>query len=257
MTNPNRRVLVISICALIVLLGVAYFSLGASRLNKPPQQNNSGQAKPKKDQGPRQQDVEARIPTTEYDAAEPTNPEEKIKRKNRNKHYDGKHLVMSNPTNSGSGVARRSAVFDSLPALPVTESDVILTADVLNSEAHLSNDKTGVYSEFTIQVDTVLKGGIPPTLLQSNLVSISRFGGKVRYPSGRTLTYEIAGQNMPGTGKKYLFFLKAAEDSFEIITGYEIGATVESLDFSPQFQALNGTDQVELINKVKQALANQ
>lgn len=255
MAKSNRRALIISMCTLIVLLGVTLFSVGASRLRKP-QQNNSGQAKPKKVQDPRREDIEARIPTTEYDAPEPTNQEEKIKRKNRNKRYDGKHLVMSSPTNSGAGVVRHSEVFASLPALPVTESDVILTGDVLNFEAHLSNDKTGVYSEFTIQVDTVLKGKIP-SLSQTNLITISRVGGNVRYASGRTVTYRIAGQNMPGTGKKYLFFLRAVEDSFEIVTGYEIGAIVESLDFSPQFQAWTGTDSVDFLNKVKQALANQ
>jgi len=255
MTKDNRRLFMVSGCALIVVIGLVLFSASASRKTLL-QQNNSSQAKPRKYSGPSQQDVAARIPTIDYDEPEPTNQEEKTKRKNKSKHYDGKYLVMKNPTNSGGGVATRSAVFDDLPALPVTQSNVILTGDVLNSEAHLSNDKTGVYSEFTFQVDTVIKGSIP-TLSQTNLISISRLGGNVRYASGRTLTYGVAGQVMPATGKRYLFFLKAVDDSFEIITGYELGATVQALDLFPQFQTWTGTDSVDFLNKVRQALPNQ
>jgi hypothetical protein len=204
------------------------------------------------------QEFQARFPTTDYDSPEPTAPEEKAKRRNRNKHYDGKGMVTSNPYDSTSAVIEDSEVFYNLPALPVEQSDVILTADVLNSEAHLSNDKNAVYSEFSVQVDAVLKGAVP-TLSQTNLISVSRLGGVVRYPSGHKERYEIAHQNMPAIGKRYLFFLKATEDTqaYEIVTGYEVGPErIQSLDWGRQFESFRGTDSAIFLNTVRDAVGN-
>src|SRR5258706_11262615 len=140
---------------------MAIFSAGGPRLSSRamaqpnrsnallPQQPDRSQ-RGQQDAARKRQEMEARVPTTDYDSPEPTAPEEKAKRRNRNKHYDGKGLVDRNPSNEGSATTFDSEVFFDLPALPVVQSDVILTADVLNSEAHLSNDKTGVYSEFNV-----------------------------------------------------------------------------------------------------------
>ncbi len=167
--------------------------------------------------------------------------------------------MTSNPDNSTAGVIEDSEVFFDLPALPVVQSDVILTADVLNSEGHLSNNKNAVYSEFNVQVDAVLKGAVP-ILSQANLISVSRLGGMVRYPSGQKVFYSIAHQNMPAIGKRYLFFLKATEDTlaYEIVTGYEIGPErVLPLDDGGNFEGLSGTDSAVFLNRVRDAIANK
>ena len=124
---------------------------------------------------------------------------------------------------------------------------------------HLSNDKNGVYSEFNVQVDAVLKG-VVPTLSQTNLISVSRLGGMVRYPSGQKVRYEIAHQNMPAIGKRYLFFLKATEDpqAYEIVTAYEIGPErVLPLDYGARFEAFRGADSVVFLNTVRDAIAHK
>jgi len=249
-----------------VLLGV--FSAGVPRLssdalaqrsqsNVSPQPDN--QSRGQQNIISKRQEIEARVPTTDYDSLEPTNPAEKIKRKNRNKHYDGRNFVMSNPSNSGSATILDNEVFFDLPALPVGQSDVIVTGDILTSEAHLSNDKTGVYSEFDIQVDEVLKGTLP-TLSKTNLISVSRPGGVVRYPSGHKELYGIAHQNMPSLGKRYLFFLKAVKDTqdYEIVTGYEIYLKrVRPLDFGARFESFSGADLADFLNKIRDAIANK
>ncbi len=267
MFKSNTRILIFGLSVIIILVLLAIFAAGFSRFSIPalaqpnrsnillPQQPDKSQRGPQDAERKRQEFV-ARVPTTDYDAPEPTSPAEKLKRRNRNKHYDGKNLVMSNPSNSGSATILDSELFFDLPALPVHQSDVILTADVLNSEAHLSNDKTGVYSEFNVQVDAVLKGSVP-TLSQTNLLSISRTGGMVRYASGHKELYQIAHQNMPAMGKQYLFFLKAIKDTedYEIVTAYEIGSTsVQPLDFGAQFQAYSGTDSVVFLNAVRESI---
>lgn len=270
MAKSNRRIFILSLSVLIVLVLLAVFSAGVPRHSSRAlaQRNQSNKSLPQPPDNPKRsqqdiarkrQELEARVPTIDYDSPEPTNPEEKAKRRKRNKHYDGKGLVDSNPSDSGSATTLDSEVFFDLPALPVTQSDVILTADVLNSEAHLSNDKTGVYSEFNVQVDVVLRGTVP-TLSQTNLVSISRLGGTVRYPSGHKERYEIAHQNMPAVGKRYLFFLKATEDAqaYEIVTGYEIGPErVLPLDGGANFERYAGTDSGSFLNKVRDAIANK
>ncbi len=271
MAKSNTRIFILSLSVLIVLVLLAIFSTGVPRLSgrtlaQGSQSNVSVPQQPDKPKRGNQQDAaralqefQARFPTTNYDSPEPTNPEEKAKRRNRNKHYDGKGLVNSNPYNSTSGVIEDSEAFFDLPALPVAQCDVRLTADVLNSEAHLSNDKNAVYSEFNVQVDAVLKGTVP-TLSQTNLISVSRLGGMVRYPSGQKVLYEIAHQNMPATGKRYLFFLEATEDTqaYEIVTGYEIGPErVLPLDYGVRFEAFTGTDSVVFLNTVRDAIANK
>ncbi len=123
----------------------------------------------------------------------------------------------------------------------------------------MQRDKNGVYSEFNVQVDAVLKGAVP-TLSQTNLISVSRLGGMVRYPSGQKVLYRIGNQNMPAIGKRYLFFLKAVKDTedYEIVTGYEIGSTsVLPLDFGSQFQAFNGKDSVVFLNAVRESISNK
>ena len=267
MAKSNTRIFILSLSVLIVLMFLAIFSAGVPRLSSRAlaQRNQSNKSLPQPPDNPRRsqqdiarkrQELEARVPTIDYDSPEPTNPTEKEKRRKRNRHYDGKHLVTSNPDNSTAGVIEDSEVFFDLPALPVVQSDVILTADVLKSEGYLSNDKNGVYSEFNVQVDAVLKGAVP-TLSQTNLISVSRLGGMVRYPSGQKVLYEIGNQNMPATGKRYLLFLKATDDAqvYEIITGYEIGLErVLPLDGGSNFETYGGTDPGSFLNKVRDAI---
>jgi len=269
--KTDARRFIVGLCVLILLAALVLFSFGASRLpgRTPAQRNQSNGSLPQQPDKPKRgtlqeieralQESQARFPTTDYDSPEPTDPKEKAKRRNRNKHYDGKGLVDSNPSNSGSATTEVSEVFFDLPALPVAQSDVILTADVLNSEGHLSNDKTGVYSEFNVQVDAVLKGAVP-TLSQTNLISITRLGGIVRYPSGHKERYSIASQNMPAIRKRYLFFLKATDDpeAYEIVTGYEIGPERGlPLDDGANFEAYSGTDSAVFLKTVCDAIANK
>lgn len=269
MAKSNTRILILGLCVLMVLMGLVLFSTAGSRFagRAVAQRSQSNVSSPQRPDTPQRsqqdaarmrQELQARIPTTDYDSPQPTNSAEKAKRRQRNKHYDGKHLVMTNPSDSGTATIVDSEVFFNLPALPVTASDVILTADVLSSEgAHLSNDKGGVYSEFNVQIDAVLKG-TASTSPQTNLISVSRQGGVVRYPSGHKELYLIAHQNMPAIGRRYLFFLKATDDTqaYEIVTGYEIGPErVLPLDWGRQFESFRGTDSVVFLNSVREAIA--
>lgn len=103
-----------------------------------------------------------------------------------------------------------------------------------NSKAFLSEDKTGVYSEFTIVVSSVFKVGAGLSVDLGDMIVAERFGGKVRYPTGQIVLHRVDGQGHPIPGKKYVFFLtKANEDNFKLLTAYEILADkVYALDGS-------------------------
>jgi hypothetical protein len=111
-----------------------------------------------------------------------------------------------------------------LQAIPAGQSDTIIVGEVISAEAHLSNDKTSVYSEFTVRVDEVIKNKSPMALFPSALISTERRGGRVRFPSGKTVLRGVYGRHMPQPQRRYVFFLEyqAEGESFPIITAYEI-----------------------------------
>lgn len=119
-----------------------------------------------------------------------------------------------------------------LSALPFPQSDVVLIGGVMDAKAHLSNDRTGIYSEFSVQVEQVFKNATGDAVNPGNTVFLERFGGAVRFSSGVVLKYETKGQGMPGIGQQCLFFLKRInETNYKLITGYHLdGQVVSPLD---------------------------
>lgn len=112
-----------------------------------------------------------------------------------------------------------------LPALPVAQSDVVVLGEVVDRAAHLSGDRSGIYSEFTIRIDEVLKdivGVIHPT----SFLSVDRVGGTVRFASGRLQKYSTRWQGMPRKGGQYVLFLQKSNDYGDllILTGYELSS---------------------------------
>ena len=114
------------------------------------------------------------------------------------------------------------------PAVPMT--DVVAVGTVQNVQAYLSSDKTSVYSEVTFEIEEVLKGNERATA--GSFVSAERFGGAVRFPSGKILRRGATGRNIPVNGGRYLLFLNSiqGDNSFTIVTGYELNDTVSPLD---------------------------
>ncbi len=122
--------------------------------------------------------------------------------------------------------------FTDLTALPFARSDVVLIGTVMSSKAHLSNDRTGIYSEFEVQVEEILKDTLKDSAYPGTTVCLERFGGAVRFPSGVIQKYEVTGQGMPSLGERYLFFLKRIDKTdLSIVTGYQLdGEVVTPLD---------------------------
>ena len=65
------------------------------------------------------------------------------------------------------------------PALPVDESGYILMGRVTNAEAHLSENKKNVYSEFTVSIEKVFKTA-NSSIIEGSEITIDRIGGYVK-----------------------------------------------------------------------------
>jgi hypothetical protein len=109
-----------------------------------------------------------------------------------------------------------------VPALPVGESNAIVIGEVLEGKAHLSTTRTVVYSEFRVLIEGVLKNSGPAALNAGQLIVADRWGGSVRFPSGKIQHYRVSKQGLPQTNEKYVLFLKLNGDDYSIVTGYWI-----------------------------------
>lgn len=201
-------------------------------------------------------EYESQFPVADYYASESNNLVLQDKRTEKSQRYDRYRLVIENPSPNSYG----STLYDETPpppAIPVNESELVVAGKILDAQAYLSNKRTGVYSEFTIQVDKVLKNSNSNKTNENEKISADRPGGFVRYPSGQKLLYDVAGKAMPRVGKQYVLFLIKPDQSpnYRILTAYEIkGGKVYPIDSSYVFQKYQGTNLTDLIETLNERL---
>lgn len=118
-----------------------------------------------------------------------------------------------------------------IPALPVEQSNAIVIGKVTERRAVLMDDKFGIYSEFSIKISEILKDDLSGFFIDQ-VITTSRPGGAVRFPSGKIQEYTISLQGYPQQDKSYVLFLKRDEfGDYSIVTGYDVsGSVVQPLD---------------------------
>lgn len=118
-----------------------------------------------------------------------------------------------------------------VPALPVEESNAIILGKVTDRRAVLMDDKLGIYSEFSIKISEIFKDDLKGFFIDQ-VITTTRRGGAVRFPSGKIQKYTISFQGYPQQDKVYVLFLKRDEvGDYSIFTGYEVnGSVVQPLD---------------------------
>jgi len=151
-----------------------------------------------------------------------------------------------------------------LPALPVQRSAAVIIGTVCGAAAYLTPDKTGVYSEFAVKVDSILKEDPKKQLTGGDTISVERNGGRVRMPSGKIAVSWTNHQDMPKVGSRYVFFLTHdfevagdTYDDFYLLTGYELkDGKVFPLDKSPRQSVLDykGTAESSFLTDLVEAL---
>lgn len=196
--------------------------------------------------------------------------ENKIKRIARNKRYDKQGNVIEPPPQAGGGdIVERAPWMARLPALPVALSDAIIAGEVTDAQAYLSNDKSGVYTETTVKVDSIIKNNTSVPINSNESIETQRSGGKVRFPSGRIVRYRVHRQGIPKTGRRYVLFLKYYPEGqlFTIVTGYELrsgrvlpldgaGDSPQATELS-QFMRFKNMDETLFLRELQTALGEE
>jgi hypothetical protein len=243
----------------VVLLSILILTVISSALSSRSQEPRQPRSAPSQQQIEQEQREEERLrsqfPVVDYDAPENPDPKERSKRKEKNKHFDKRTLVSDDPTPRVAAVARVIEGYD-LPALPVAQSGLIIRGEVLNSQAFLSNDKSGVYTELRVNIQKVIKNSLPVQVNQGELITVEREGGIVRYPNGHQRLHQLAGEGMPAVAKQYVLFLRATEQSenYYLLTGYELSPSgVLPVDYSQRFKSYEGYDVEAFLSAVLSA----
>jgi hypothetical protein len=215
-------------------------------------------------------------PIADYESQESTDPQERARRKARNHRHDLPSNIKSEDLDRFTLKENSPDISLPLsvshpktePAIPIAESDAVVIGEVVSAQAYLSNDKTNVYSEFTVRVADMLKSDSASPLYSGAQITAQRIGGRVRFPSGKILLLGAPyGENMPRIGQQYVLFLKQNDDEqdYSIITAYELrSGRVFPLDGSPEgdgkshqfaeYEKYAGIDEATFINDVWAAI---
>ena len=196
---------------------------------------------------------ENRFPIADYSAPDSADPTERSKRQAKGKKYN-KSLWRVYPNSVSDSMVRVDYVDPTLPAFPFDKSAVVVVGQVTDAQAYLSNDKTGVYSVFTVQVTEVLKNSLKIPLTVASSIEAEREGGRVRFPNGRLHLYLMSEQDMPRVGLRYVLFLTNTneESNLQILTGYELRESkVYSLDDLPNTRKHENVDEVKFLSDLR------
>ncbi len=230
--------------ALVVLVTIA-ISLGTKTSHS--QKDNSQQ------QDRTGSEQWTKYPVVDYDVPEPSDAVEREERKLKNKRYDNMGLVLKNPHPDDGGVN----VIDEIPPpphIPTAESDLIILGKILDGKAYLSNDKRGIYSEYSVQIKEILKADNSDKATSEKEITVDRTGGRVRYRNGQIVSYQNARENLPKIGGEYVLFLKNDKQSpnYKILTGYQLeDSRVNALDDRGRFNEFKEKDAPNFVKAVR------
>jgi hypothetical protein len=169
----------------------------------------------------------SRFPIADFQAPETVEPAQRAAREDKGRKYNSKHMPqLSDDTYQIFSTTDWDV---RLPALPVERSAAVVIGTVRSAHAYITPDKTGIYSEFKVAVDTVIKNDAKNMVNADATITVERNGGRARMPSGRIVISWVSHQNMPRVGGRYLLFLthdfQTPNDTgkdFYILTGYEL-----------------------------------
>ncbi|HKS26309.1 MAG TPA: hypothetical protein VJS44_00755 [Pyrinomonadaceae bacterium] len=205
-----------------------------------------------------QEDIN-QFPLADSTAPKPTDPKKIAKKKAKSKKY------AQYKDNVGPGVVKASAVYHwppDFPELPVAQSDAVIVGVVSEATAELTEDESSVYSEFTIDINEVLKNDNQGPLSPNTSIIVDRPGGRVKYGTGHISLFWLQGFGMPRKGRQYVLFIKRGgpDEDYQIITGYEIRqGRVWPLDTSTSsdtnFGIYTNSDAVSFLSKIRYAVA--
>lgn len=169
----------------------------------------------------------SRFPIADFHGPEPADANLRAAREAKGRKYNNKHMPrISDDTHQ---IFSNTDWDVRLPALPVERSAVVVIGTVRSARAYLTPDKTGIYSEFQVATETVVKNDPNNVITDGAMITVERKGGRARMPSGKIVISWVSHQNMPRVGGRYVLFLthdfETLNDTpkdFYLLTGYEL-----------------------------------
>jgi hypothetical protein len=146
---------------------------------------------------------------------------------------------------------------ESLPAIPVKRSNIILTGSVSGSRAFLSKNKTNVYSEFNVKVDGLVRTDNGIAITPEQIIAVNRMGGRVRFTSGHIQNYWLSGAGALEIGEKYIVFLKRDDSmgGFLLLTAFKIeNEKIFPIDDTLGVAAYKGVMYTEFLKEIEKAI---
>jgi hypothetical protein len=195
------------------------------------------------------------VPVTDYNAVKSAD----AKRKAKNKRHKNRLPAALDAEGENMPAVSTAHWWGGLSALPADKSDAVIIGEVRDAEAFLAEDRTGIYSEFTISINEVMKNDAASPLAGS--VVAERTGGAVKFPNGRTRAFRLNGMGFPRVGRQYVFFLRRNSDGgdYSILTGYELrGGKVTPLDGQGKklrFSQYSGADAEAFLREVRASVS--
>jgi hypothetical protein len=256
--KSNRIIWFIVVVMVVATIVTRMGTLRSSSQQSSPQITRTESTPPQQTQA--DADFMSQFPVADYDPPEEYDTEKKAKRELKNKRYDKRLLRLVTDELPFYDLEQDVIVIDdlgSIPAIPAGASEIVIVGEVLDAQAYVSNNKKGVYSEFTVRVSEVLKNN-SSNITQGSSICIDREGGFVRYKNGKMRLYRIMGQGMPRVGRRYVLFLKNPEKSpnYEIIRAYELKADgIANLETSYQFKDYKDMKEPAFLEEVRKAVA--
>lgn len=257
--NKNRVMWIVVFIVVTITIATSIRTSRSQNQEIQLQQKQDGISQDKRDFRMKdRKEYEAQFPIADYDEPETSNLEERQKRKEKSKRYDNHSLVVVK--NPGSGYVEGQLVDEKppTPAIPTAESKAVIIGEVLDAKAHLSSNKQGIYSEFTVRVDEILKNNDSQKIVQGSSIIADREGGSVRYSDGQKILYTVSGKGMPRIGKRVVLFLTQSDQSsnYYILAGYEFKeGKVYSIDGGLQFRKFEGLNETDFMTTLRRALA--
>ena len=212
------------------------------------------------------QSKETAMPIINYANAESTDADKRARRNARGKRFDG-NIRIDEPHPEAGARGILDSWMQTVRALPVDASDAIVIGRISDAQAYLSPAKTGVYTEYTAHIETVLEQYANAFIFGGGFVDAQREGGRVRFPSGRVQSFITHYQGVPATGRRYVLFLKRNADgeTFHLVTGYEVrdgcvypldGVNLnEGATELEQFAAYKEADEASFLKDLRRAIS--
>ena len=111
------------------------------------------------------------------------------------------------------------------PKIEFAFSPFVVIGTVRDQQSYLSEDSQGLYTEWTIQLDSVWSQLDPPRLKPGVTIAVNRVGGSLRMPSAEVRTTTVSGIEEPFSPQgRYLLFLRYDDEAdwFDLDKAWEV-----------------------------------